>query len=220
MYRTLTLLLLSLFLAAPVGAVETEHLRYHTLTRHWSAFEELAPQARDRVRLSVRVEAKNASGPVDLWMEVGGRRYDLPVDQHGLVQVPRSPDIIAADPVVQTNQPKGSIDTDLALLLLVPDNQRFHYADLQEAADQTNALIKQAAGGLIAMFLPTVTGVEFTCPTGTDCTIVVHRAEGDQVLHADAKGKIQLPLSPALKSENPLIEASAPLTDIEPSTGD
>ena len=217
MHRVLAFFLLALFVAAPAGALETEHIRYHTLTRHWSAFEELAPEARDRVRLSVRVESSRGSGPVDLWMEVGGRHYDLPVDSYGLVQVPRSPDIIAADPVVQSNQPKGSIETELALLLLVPDNQRFHYADLQAAADQTNALIKQAAGSLISLFLPTVTGVGFTCPSGVDCSLVVHHPGGDEVLHAD-KGKIQLALSPALEAENPLIEASAPLSDIEPST--
>jgi hypothetical protein len=217
MVRLLSFLLLALALAAPAGAVETEHLRYHALTRHWAAFEELAPESRDRVRLSVRVQAKHAGEPVDLWMDVAGQRYDLPVDAYGLVQVPRSPDIIAADPLVETNQPRGSIDTELALLLLVPDNQRFHYADLQAATDQTNALIKQAAGGLIAMFLPTVTGVEFNCPAGVDCTLVVHHAHGDEFLYAE-KGKIQLPLSPALKAENPLIEASVPLADIEPST--
>lgn len=217
MFRVLSFFLLALLLAAPAGALETDRLRYHTLTRHWASFEELAPEARDRVRLSVRV-ASHFKGPVDLWMEIGGRRYDLPVDSYGLVDVPRSADIIAADPVVQTNQPKGSIETELALLLQVPDNQHFHYADLQAATDQTNALIKQAAGGLVAMFLPTVTGVEFTCPTGTDCELVVHHPKSDEFLHADAKGKIQLALSSALRDENPLIEASAPLSDIEPST--
>jgi hypothetical protein len=41
MVRLLSLPLLTLAIAAPAGAVETEHLRYHSLTRHWAAFEEL-----------------------------------------------------------------------------------------------------------------------------------------------------------------------------------
>ena len=218
MSRWVLSVLLAVSLAAPAWALETAHVRYHTLTRHWSAFEELAPEARDRVRLTVRIDAPKAKEPVSMWMEVAGRRYDLPVDSYGLVQVPRSADIIAADPMVESNQPRGSIDTELALLLLVPDSQRFHYADLQAATDQTNALIRQAAGGLISIFLPTITGVTFTCPDGVDCTITVHHAVSDEVLHANQEGRILLPLSPALAAENPLIEASVPLSDIEPAS--
>jgi hypothetical protein len=218
MLRAVSLILLLLELAAPAGALETDHLRYHTLTRHWAAFEELAPEARDKVRLTVRVQSHATQGPVMLWMDVDGRHYDLPVDSYGLVQVPRTPDVIAADPVVQTNQPKGSIDTDLALLLMVPDARRFHYADLKAAADQTSQLIHQAAGGLISLFLPSITGVTFTCPAGTECSITLHRESGDETLRADRNGKITLPLEPALATENPLIEASVPLSDIEPAT--
>jgi len=218
MLRFISLLMLAFSLAAPAWALETAHLRYHTLTRHWSAFEELAPEARNLVKLTVRVEAPHATGPVTLWMDVSGRHYDLTVDSYGLIQVPRTADIIAADPLVESNQPRGSIETELALLLLVPDGQHFHYSDLQAATDQTNALIRQAAGGLVSMFLPTITGVNFNCPTGVDCTITLHRRSGDQVLRADKDGKIQLPLDPALAAENPPIEASVPLSDIEPSS--
>ncbi len=218
MVRFIPLILVAMSLSAPAWALDTAHLRYHTLTRHWSAFEELSPEARNLVRLTVRVDAPHATGPVSMWMEVAGHRYDLQVDSYGLVQVPRTADIIAADPMVESNQPRGSIETELALLLLVPDSQRFHYADLQAATDQTNALIRQAAGGLVSIFLPTITGVTFTCPTGTDCAITVHRAAGDEVLRANQDGKILLPLSPALSAENPVIEASAPLSDIEPTS--
>lgn len=218
MLRFISSLFLAFSLAAPAWALETAHVRYHTLTRHWSSFEELAPEARNLVKLTVRVDAPHAAGQVAMWMDVGGQRYDLAVDTYGLVQVPRNADIIAADPVVESNQPRGSIDTELALLLVLPDSQRFHYADLQAATDQTNALIRQAAGGLVSMFLPTVTGVSFACPTGVDCAITVHRAAGDQILRADKDGKILLPLNPSLKAENPVIEASVPLSDIEPSS--
>ena len=218
MLRFITALLLTFSLAAPAWALETAHLRYHTLTRHWSSFEELAPEARNLVKLTVRVDAPRAAGPVAMWMEVGGRRYDLAVDSYGLIQVPRTADIIAADPLVESNQPRGSIETELALLLVLPDSQHFHYADLQAATDQTNALIRQAAGGLVSMFLPTVTGVSFTCPTGVDCAITIHRAAGDEILHADKDGKILLPLNSSLRSENPVIEASVPLSDVEPSS--
>ena len=219
MLRFISLLLLAFSLAAPARALESAHLRYHSLTRHWSAFEELAPEARNRVRLTVRVEAPHATQPVAMWMEVAGRRYDLAVDSYGLVQVPRDAAIIAADPVVESNQPRGSIETELALLLVLPDSQHFHYADLQAATDQTNALIRQAAGGLVSLFLPTVTGVTFTCPADTsDCAITVRRATGDEVLRADHEGKILLPLNPALAAENPVIEASVPLSDIEPAS--
>jgi len=218
MLRSVLSLLLAFSLAAPAWALETAHLRYHTLTRHWSAFEELAPEARNLVKLTVRVEAPHATQPVAMWMDVSGHHYDLTVDSYGLIQVPRTPDIIAADPVVESNQPRGSIETELALLLLLPDGQKFHYSDLQAATDQTNALIRQAAGGLVSMFLPTITGVNFKCPVGIDCSITLHRPAGDQVLHADKDGKIQLALDPALAAENPLIEASVPLSDIEPSS--
>lgn len=218
MLRFVSFLLLAFSLSTPAWALDSAHLRYHSLTRHWSAFEELAPEARNRVRLTVRVDAPHATGPVAMWMEVGGHRYDLTVDSYGLVQVPRDADIIAADPLVESNQPRGSIETELALLLLVPDSQHFHYADLQAATDQTNALIHQAAGGLISMFLPTITGVTFTCPTGTDCAITVHHSASDEILHANQDGKILLPLSASLANENPLIEASLPLSDIEPAS--
>lgn len=219
MLRFISFFLVAFSLAAPAWALETAHLRYHSLTRHWSAFEELAPEARSRVRLTVRVAAPHATGPVAMWMEVGGHRYDLTVDSYGLVQVPRDATIIAADPLVESNQPRGSIETELALLLLVPDSQHFHYADLQAATDQTNALIRQAAGGLVSMFLPTITGVTFTCPTdSSDCAITLHRAAGDEVLRANQEGKILLPLNPALAAENPVIEASVPLLDIEPAS--
>ena len=219
MLRTLPLLLFLAVLGRPAHALDTERMPYHSLTRHWSSFEELAPEARDKVRLTVRVQTKHAgTDPVVLWMDVGEHHYDLPVDSYGLVQIPRTPDLIAADPLVQTNQPKGSVDTELALLLLVPDNRQFHYADLKAATDQTSQLIRQAAGGLISLFLPSVTGVNFTCPTGTECSITLHRANGDEILRADRDGRIVLPLDPALAVENPLIEASVPLSDIEPST--
>lgn len=218
MLRFVSSLLLAMSLAAPAWALDSAHLRYHTLTRHWASFEELAPEARNLVRLTVRVDAPHATQPVAMWMDISGRRYDLTVDSYGLVQVPRSADIIAADPVVESNQPRGSIDTELALLLLVPDSQKFHYADLQAATDQTNALIRQAAGGLVSMFLPTITGVSFACPAGVDCAITIHSAAGDQVMRSDKDGKILLPLNKAMAAENPLIEASVPLSDIEPAS--
>ena len=197
-------------------AGETAHVRYHALARHMDAFEELAPELRDKVKLTVRVvTGKDLVQPVALWMTLDGKRYDLPVDDYGFVEVPRDPTIVAADPVIETNQPKGSFETKLAMLLQVPDHQRFHYADLRTATRQTDALIDKAAG-LASFLVPSVKGVQFRCPPGAECTVVVHHTSQDEILHPDPEGRIRLPLSRSLEAENPLIEASIPLTVIEP----
>jgi hypothetical protein len=119
--------------------------------------------------------------------------------------------------MIESNQPKGSIKTKLALLLLVPDQRRFHYADLQVATRQTNALIDKAAG-LASFLLPSVTGVQFSCPAGTDCALTIHHPVGDETLRPSGDGKIRLALNPELDAEDPLIEASTPLAVIEPLT--
>jgi hypothetical protein len=203
-------------LAAPVQAAETANLRYHVLTRDFDAFEQLDPELRNKVRLAVRIvtHAGNTR-PVMLWINHDGKRYDLPIDDYGFVELLRSPEIVADDPLVETNQPKGSISTKLAMLLQVPDSQRFHYADLRAATAQTDALIDKAAG-LASFLIPTVKGVQFRCAAASDCLLVVHHPTGDEILRPNDDGMIRLRLNHTLDSENPLIEAPRPVTVIEP----
>jgi hypothetical protein len=203
-------------LAAPVQAAETANLRYHVLTRNFDSFEQVDPGLRDKVRLAVRiVTGAGNPRPVMLWMNYDGTRFDLPIDDYGFVEVPWNPDIVAADPLIETNQPKGSITTKLAMLLQVPDNQRFHYADLRAATAQTDALIDKAAG-LASFLIPTVKGVQFRCAAVSGCSLVVHHPTGDEVLHPNDDGMIRLRLNHTLDNENPLIEAPRPVTVIEP----
>lgn len=216
--RLLSMVLIFVALGVVAQAEETDSLPYHVLTRHLSAFEELSPAERDKVKLTIRVVmAKLPTRPVRLWMTYDGQRYDLPVDESGFVQVPRNPGIIDADPVIESNQPKGTIQPKLALLLQVPDHQRFHYADLKIATGQTNTLIDKAAG-LASFLLPSVTGVQFTCPATQDCLLTVHHPVGDEILRPGSDGKIRLSLNRKLDAEDPLIEASVPLPVIEPLT--
>jgi hypothetical protein len=200
----------------PATAAETARLRYHDLTSRMDSFESLPAEARDRVRLTVRVVAEKAAQPVQMWMSVNGQRYDLPIDDFGFIDVPRTPDVLSADPLIETNQPKGSIETKLAMILLLPDPQRFPYNAIRTAARQTDALIDKAAG-LASFLVPSVKGVQFRCPKGDpSCVVVVHRRSGDETLRPDPEGRIRLDLTPTLDSEDPMIEASIPLRVVEP----
>ena len=208
------LLLGLLALAAPVQAGETARLPYRILAEKIAAFEGVPAAERDRVdlTLSIRPKAPPAE-PLRVWMELDGRRIDIPVDATGRMALRPTADLATASPMVETNQPKGTLDLELSLSLRLPDPTRFRYADLRASAAQIDALVKRAAGSW-GLFTPAATRVLFTCAQPAHCSLTLHRRQGPEVRLPDEQGRIALALTAALDAENPDIQASGSFTRI------
>ncbi len=218
------LFVLSPFLASGFAALgaekpgETASIPMSRLKAVLGAFESVPDFERDRVLLNVKLTSEKATNqPIQLWIEMQGKRIEIAVNAAGIVTIPSDPQLLANDPVIHSNQPKGSLSLSLILGPKLSDPRSFLYSELRQSATQINNLLRRKAG-FFSLFPPEVQGFGFRCVYKSACSITVHRRAGDETISADKDGNIGIKFERDYATENPRFTSSGPFAEITAQT--
>ncbi|MDQ2659202.1 MAG: hypothetical protein M3Y03_02155 [Verrucomicrobiota bacterium] len=124
-----------------------------------------------------------AAGPVTLTLLPNGELQDFPMTD----------ELLAENPVIETNQPKGSIVILSAVAVQLPDALHHTGAELRRLLAEGNAAMKKQAGPFDAT-APQGTGFIFEFPRGSQPALIVTESTGPKTLAPDPEGKFHLPI--------------------------
>jgi hypothetical protein len=160
----------------------------------------------DRLVAIQRIESKLGTvAPDRVQIEIRSRRGTLHIrpTRDGSVQFPLTAELLAENPMVVTNQPKGSLTLSVTLGLKPPTSTRLPVRELNLALAQADQLLARGVAGLAGR----VRGVElrFEPQSGAALTL---RGRSERYLMADQAGHIVLMREGDLSDEHAVIDLS------------
>ncbi len=118
----------------------------------------------------------------------GGDRVFTPRPD-GSMDFPLDESLLAENPLVTTNQPKGTLSLSVTLALRPPEGARMARAEIEKAlADIESALGPAGQAALEAR----IRGVEVRFPAGAHGSLTLRDEEGERLFMADASGRVIL----------------------------
>ena len=205
-----------LVLAQPAWAVP-----YAKVVGIQASFLAMPPAQRDKLVMQVRlvhVNGADRSG-IHAWVLDGDKKYTVPLAADGSLPDTPNQDWIARDLQLQTDQPKGSVRTQVAVLMRPPGGQRIGAAYLRSGVAQAQAALTAGArqvGGYMATFaVPALRVVKIRlagCCNGTATGL------GAAVLRQGADGNVAVPVKLLDANADALLTVSAPVTEIDPDS--
>lgn len=169
---------------------------YAKLMQAQSVFDAIPPARRDKLTLVVKVKHRDAAdtAPVHLWVESGGKRFDVPVAADGTLGAQINPAWMAADVDVATDQPKGSMALDIDVRIIAPPVNVIPVAYLREAVTQAQDVFNtgaRAMGGMLAVLAaPGVHGVAIKLGRCCTETATLHGGAAPLTFPQDKDGMI------------------------------
>lgn len=147
--------------------------------------------------ITASIEAK--SGPIP-----------VPIGSNGVFSLPMSADLLAEDPWIHVNQPRGTMElkclSGLAPALARQMTNNAHYSPLMRAArecDEVQESMRQFFPGAPRL---TAVGLRLTFRSAAVPPQVVLRVKsGDRKMKADALGDLIIPLDGDLMEEDPIM---------------
>lgn len=199
---------LALAFSAAAPAQEMGKLPFATLDE---VMQRTATVDRSKVAVRIRITSKNASVKASaIALTIDSKtagQIPVPIGPDGSVgSFPRTDALRKENPLILTNQPKGTLALGVDMGIVVPPTDSFPYARLSEGLAEVNATIKKQSG-VLGMFVGSVNRAIFVLndPAGT---VTINAKAGPRPLKADAEGKVALALDPALVKENPTVTVS------------
>jgi hypothetical protein len=198
-------------LSGPVWA-ENARLPYHLLYNAQKAGTDLN-RAHTNLLLVLTMESTQPDVKTsDLTAYIGARAGKIPIEigAAGNFTLPLRDDLLAEDPWVIINQPKGTMKLNVQVgVISGPIGHAVHYTrimqpvrDSQEVRDAIRPLFPGSPRLVM-------TGLRLTFPAAQARPVVVlHARGGDRKLEADNHGEIILPLEDALLEEDPVVTMS------------
>lgn len=183
-----------------------------------SLYQALGPAlqvaSHDRLQARARILSKQPGvRPADIRLEIrardGVRR--IAIDDDGRFEFPLDEGLRQENPLVVSNQPRGSLTLSVAILLRTPGARRFPYREIALGIDQMRAVI--AADGASGRLQ--VAGVELWFDPRAGASLnVLGRIE--RLLVADRSGRIVLDDSAELREAGVMLALSATPREIVP----
>jgi|GEM_PF-1683642 len=169
----------------------------------------------DQQKLSVQMfvcSTNRALQASNLTLTVRARRGSLPltITTNGQIVVfPHEKDLVAENPPVVSNQPKGSLYLFVKIFIPLHDARTFSCSRLADGVLELNKLIKTQAG-MLSPLAPKGKSVTFYFrkKDAGKATVSIVSPRGTKVLTADTNGLVRLTLEPSLIAENPEIHLS------------
>ena len=122
-----------------------------------AAVREVNDVREDRFFAELLIESRGHKlAPADITVTIQSHTgaINVPVSRDGAIQnFPISGDLLAENPLVVANQPKGSLELGLQIRIPVPNQKRFKYSDLVAGVKEANHLVRKATG-ILGMFAP------------------------------------------------------------------
>ena len=122
----------------------------------------------------------------------GPTRLEIAAD--GSVAFPMRDDLLAENPQVTSNQPRGSLTLSVTLALRMPRATRLPVSELRAALDAVDTWIVDHPDGEVS---GRARGVAFRFPAGAAASLTV-RGNSERLLVADAQGRIVVMRDPDL----------------------
>lgn len=161
------------------------------------------------VRTTMRPKADGADeGPLAMQVVTAdGTVIPVPVGEDNAFAMPFNPAWVEEGAIVRMNQDPNRFEMRVQIGMKLPEETRFTYADMLAAFAQVDGVIAKEAG-LLAFAVPSAKTLRVQC--GTDCTATLATPQGEQVVHADAQGRVVLTRDRRLQRQNPTITLSHP----------
>jgi hypothetical protein len=166
-----------------------------------------------------RIESKlpDVRAPdIRITIRAGSGAIAVPVGSDGNVDFPRGDALYAENPMVETNQPKGSLALTVSVGLRIPSTLQVAWSELAEGLAQADALHAKASGGAPAA---TTRGIEVYFDAGAPASIIL-AGKSEYLLQADAAGRIVLLRDRIVESEQPQVRFSRTPSRMLPYMGD
>lgn len=178
------------------------------------------PEHQLRVRLKIKPKDPSVDlAKVELKLVAGTSETPLPLDAHGLFELPLRQELADADAQIVSNQPKGTLSITSDIAIEPPRGTTPSYAGLMRAVPAVNRLVKEFAG-LMSLFAPTCHGVTLVFGGTTPQQARYRRADGTEAVltsKPDARGMvIDLERDEKLVAANPTLTLSAEPIGVDP----
>jgi hypothetical protein len=116
--------------------------------------------------------------------------------------------LLAENPLVVSNKPKGSLDLALQIRIPVPNQKRFKYSELVGGLKEANHLFRKALG-ILAIFAPQTKDLTFVfASSGSDRPEVTVLWNGSPETRVADDGMLTIRINESAK-ENPEVLVSA-----------
>ncbi len=203
---------LLLFALAGPALAENARLPYHQL---YNAQKARADLNRAHTNLLVVLTLQSTLPGVktsDLAVYIEARAGKIPIEigAAGDFTLPMRDDLLAEDPWIIINQPKGTMKLN-GQVGVIPGRitHSVHYAHVMRPVRDSQEVQEQMRPFFPGSPRLTVTGLKLTFPAAEKrAVVVIHARGGDRKLEADEQGEIILPLASDLLEEDPDISLS------------
>lgn len=168
---------------------------------------------RDRVEVVTLVRSRQpGTDPEDivLTLDDGARNHEFAVGPDGELDLPLRPDWRAANLLVRSNQPAGSLDFQVAYLMRGLPGPEVEYAWLWESAQQVETAMAALHGaqGVERPDSGDVVAVVFEFAPGARATVRAGEGPESPVFVADEHGRVHFALTPEMLAANPTLAFS------------
>jgi len=118
--------------------------------------------------------------------------------------------LLAENPLIVSNQPKGSLDLALQIRIPVPNQKRFRYSELVAGLKEANHLFRKALG-IFAIIAPQTKDLTFVFASGTDRPQVTVLWSGSpETKVADDDGRLTLRVHESAKEDPEVLVSEIP----------
>ena len=200
-----------LFLSLPLRAADQASLPYALI---YQIQHREAGLALSHTNLQVFVRMKSSLPEVkiaDLKVYIDSKGGPIPValDTNGIFSVPMRDSLLAENPPILVNQPKGTMVFAWYVGLLVGETPTngIRYSALMRPLKELEGIRAEMVPGVSSM---TIRGLKLVWPKDQDGTIVVHAKAGDRTFKTDSAHELVIPWQPSLLEEDPPISLSSP----------
>lgn len=174
-------------------------------TPYSALYAVLAPteaiRAYDRLVPVERVESQAEGvrpGDIRITIHAKSGAIAVPVSADGSIEFPATQALLAENPPVETNQPKGSLALIVRVGLRVPATLDVPWSDLAAALQQADELFAKTSSGSGGH----VRGIEIQFDKGAPASLTVS-GKTERLLTADESGSILLMRDSMVESEHP-----------------
>jgi hypothetical protein len=201
-----------LFALAGPARAENARLPYHQLYYAQKAGADLnRAHTNLLVVLTLQSTLPNVkTSDLAAYIEARAGKIPIAIGAAGDFTLPMRDDLLAEDPWIIINQPKGTMKLN-GQIGVIPGRitRSVHYARLMRPVRDSEEVQEQMRPFFPGSTRLAMTGLKLTFPAAQKRAVaVIHARGGDRKLEADERGEIILPLAPDLLEEDPEISLS------------
>jgi hypothetical protein len=168
----------------------------------FAEFDRLIVRQRVRSRISGVTPAK-----IKIQILSNKGTIDVPIAENGDIRFPMTEPLLAENPLVQSNQAKGSLSLSATMAIKISAARSMRYSDLFEAALQAVSALKRINPNQKSIRVPRV---DFFFDEKAEAQLDLVSEKMEQTLIANARGVISLRIDDDLRQQNPEIRFSHP----------